>query len=70
MSRRPDEDLAYFEVVKVVAETELALLCNVEGTEAWVPKSLINVDKSEVREKGDVGRLVIPEWKADDLGLL
>lgn len=38
-----------------------------DGTEEWVPTSLIN-DDSEVYQVGDEGTLVVPEWFADEKG--
>jgi hypothetical protein len=41
------------------------------GNEGWVPHSLID-DESEITENSvpeEEGVLVIPKWKADELGL-
>ena len=57
--------------VKVKAKTELAILVvSEDGDEAWVPFSKI-LDGSEIDEDGDVGdegKLLIPEWLAEDRG--
>jgi hypothetical protein len=50
-----------------VRETDAALLVEYEGDEQWIPKKLIH-DDSEVYEEGHTGTLVIPEWKAEELG--
>ncbi|KKN72202.1 hypothetical protein LCGC14_0413390 [marine sediment metagenome] len=49
--------------VTVVRETDLALLCDIEGEEYWIPKSQIH-DDSEVYEDGTEGDLVISAWLA------
>jgi hypothetical protein len=45
-----------------------------DGTvQRWVPVALIDDTESEIRsgaEPGDAGLLVIPEWKAVELGLV
>jgi hypothetical protein len=54
----------------VVRKTTKALLLCYEGDEQWVPESLID-DDSEVWLKsaeGESGNLVIPLWKANQLG--
>ena len=64
---RPTVSLAV-EVVK--AETYLAILCLFEsGDELWIPKSQIH-DDSEVYAKDHSGELVIPEWLAEEKGLI
>ena len=61
-----------FEDVEVLATTDLALLCDIEGDEHWIPKSQIlnGGDLQDDAEKGDKGELVIPEWLAVDEGLV
>jgi len=47
------------------------LVVDGNGTEAWIPHSLID-DDSEIDKTSVVdeeGVLVIPQWKADDAGL-
>lgn len=53
------------EGVVVTKETGMAILIEVQGKEAWIPKSQIDED-SEVKEEGDSGILIIPLWLADD----
>ena len=54
--------------VTVVRETDLALLCDIEGEEHWIPKSQIH-DDSEVYEDDTEGDLVISAWLAKQKGL-
>ena len=53
----------------VVAETEKALLCDIDNTEYWIPKNCIS-DNSEVYQKGDSGTLVISYSFARKLKLI
>lgn len=62
-------DVHYFDDVLALRETEKGLLVQYEGEEFWVPKSQISSD-SEVSEKDDQGVLAIPEWLAEEKGLL
>lgn len=51
--------------VAVEVETEKALLVIFEdGTEKWVPKSVI-LEGSEVTEEGDEGTLRVKRWFAE-----
>ena len=50
------------------AETEKAILVEIEGEEYWMPKSQID-DDSEVYKKGQEGTLVITRWIAEQKGL-
>lgn len=50
--------------VKVLRETEKALLVLTnEDDEVWVPKSVVD-DDSEVFQKDDEGTLIVQEWFA------
>ena len=57
-----------FDDVEVIAETGLTLRCRIQGKEVvigvaqWLPGTT-------VRHAGDRGRLVLPRWAVDDLGL-
>jgi len=64
-----DRNSVEFSDVKAIAETEVALLCEVDGEEVWLPKSQVQ-DESEVWQKGDEGTLVVSEWIAKQKGLL
>lgn len=61
-------ELSYVLIDGVLKETEAAILIDVDGDEIWIPKSQIHED-SQVRELGDRGELVIPEWLAIEKGL-
>ncbi len=54
--------------VEVVAETNKALCCKIDGKDHWFPKSQIE-DETEVAKKGDKGKLVISDWIATEKGL-
>jgi len=58
--------------VEVVVHGEKAVKVSNGNIEVWIPYSLIDED-SEVHERTPVGvtaALVIPEWKALELGLV
>lgn len=58
------------EVVKVASKALLARPDEDEDKEGWIPFSLID-EESTVNEdsgEGDTGVLIIPQWKADELG--
>lgn len=54
-----------------IRETDKALLVQTEGEELWIPKSQIH-DDSEVfdAEDNNEGLLAIPEWLAEEKGIL
>lgn len=59
-----------FADVKVIAETEMAILVDFDDdVQHWVPRSQIHED-SEVQSKGDEGDLDVTAWWADKTGLL
>lgn len=51
-----------------IAETDLAILVDIEGEEFWIPKSQVH-DDSEVYQEGDEGLLVISKWIAEKEGI-
>ena len=53
----------------VEAETDLALLCNINEKTHWIPKSVVHED-SEVSSEGDTGTIVIMRWFAEKEGLV
>jgi hypothetical protein len=68
----PDADeneLMLFDGVRVVAERSRVLLCLIRDRKVWVQRSHVQ-EGSEVKTRGDRGRLVIPKWLAVDLDLL
>ena len=62
-------ETAEFENVKAIKETDLALLCEIDGEEYWIPKSQID-DESEVYAEDHEGTLVVTEWIAKEKGLV
>ena len=57
------------EDVKVLQETDKALLIDLEGEPVWVPKSCIDFEESDVERVGDEGILMVQEWWAEKEGL-
>jgi hypothetical protein len=55
--------------VSVEAETDLALLCNIDDKKHWIPKSVVHED-SEVSSEGDTGTIVLQRWFAEKEGLV
>jgi hypothetical protein len=64
-----DEEPVEFEDVRVKAETELAILCEIDGKEVWIPRSQVH-DDSEVSSQGDEGTLILARWFAEKEGLV
>lgn len=56
------------EDVKGIRETEMAVLCEIDGEEHWIPKSQID-DDSEVYEEDTEGTLIVSQWLADQKGI-
>ncbi len=54
--------------VTVVKSTDKALLVEVDGSEAWVPKSQLQQGGTitEESEPGAEGTLVVPRWLAEE----
>ena len=52
--------------VEVIATTDAALLCDIDGDEHWIPRKLIGGDSdvTDMATVGDAGLAVIPEWFA------
>lgn len=58
------------EDVRGIRKSEKALLCDIPGEgEMWIPQTQIH-DDSEVYQEGDVGKLVITKWIAEQKGLV
>ena len=57
----------YYETeARIVAATSMALLCDIDGEEFWIPKSLLS-EEGEVSghsDVGEIGMIMIPEWFA------
>ena len=58
-----------FHDVSVIATSDEALLCDIEGEEIWIPISQIT-DDSEVYKSGTSGTLIITDWLAAKKGLV
>lgn len=61
-----DEEPFYFEVTKVLRETQKALLVEsdeLNETEVWIPKSQIH-DNSEVWKSSQEGKMAVTQWLA------
>ncbi len=59
------------EVERVQATTDKALLCQIDGVDYWIPKSVI-LDGGDVHgasEEGTEGTILVTEWWAKDRGL-
>ena len=54
--------------MNVEAETDLALLCNIDDKKHWIP-SVVHED-SEVSSEGDTGTIVLQRWFAEKEGLV
>lgn len=62
----------YETYVEVVRATALALLCNIDGEEYWIPKSQIE-DDGEIgpdASPGDEGLITMSEWIAREKELI
>lgn len=66
-----DNETVEFSNVKVIHETEKAILVKIENVEenVWIPKTQIN-EYSEVFEMGTEGKLIVTEWIAKQKGLI
>jgi len=63
-----EENFVEIDGVKVVIETEKAILCLIHDEEVWVPKSQI-MEHSQVQGEGDEGFLSITKWFSEETGL-
>ena len=59
------EETVELEDVSVEAETDLALLYNIDDKKHWIPKSVVHED-SEVSSEGDTGTSVLQRWFAEE----
>ena len=57
------------EEVTCIAETDKAILVQVDGENCWVPKGQVH-DDSEVYAENHVGKLVVTAWFARKVGWL
>lgn len=65
-----EERTVSFDGVEVKAATDKALLCEIDGSEHWIPRSQIIEDGTEVADRGDTGTLVVTRWIATEKGLV
>ncbi len=63
-----DDAVSEFEAI-LVRTTAKAILVEIDGKEYWVPSSLVLDESEDLEQPGDIGRLVIPRWKAVEMGL-
>lgn len=66
-----DENSVRLEV-EVIKMHDASMLVEYEGEQEWIPYSLIEEESeiTEFSEEGDEGDLVIPRWKAEDVGFV
>jgi len=64
-----EERTIAFENVRVIRVTDMALLCNIDGEEVWVPQSQIDVD-SEAYALDTEGTLIVTRWWVTQKGLV
>lgn len=59
-----------YDCVEVLKETDRAWLCNVDGSEVWIPKSQL-LDGSDDLHDGtdDAFTIVVPMWLAVEKGI-
>jgi len=63
----PDDPFT-IETAEVISEGRRASLCRVDERGLWIPNDRI-LPGSEIRNNGDRGRLLVPRWLAEHLGL-
>lgn len=61
-------DIVELESVEAMSETASGLLCSIRGERFPIPLRFV-LAESEVRKPGDKGKLVIPGWMLESLGL-
>jgi hypothetical protein len=64
------DDVARFDVETVEAESEKAILVEIEGEKVWVPKSQISDDSEVYSKASGGGELVVTRWWAEKKGLV
>lgn len=64
------DDSVRFESAEAIQETDMALLCRIEGEDPiWIPKSVIHDDSEVYSMKSNTGCLVLLKWWAEERGL-
>lgn len=64
------DDTTTFDVDAVEAESEKAILVEIEGEKVWVPKSQIHDDSEVYSKASGGGELVVSTWWATKKGLV
>lgn len=64
------EDTLSFEVDQVEAESDKAILVEIDGVKHWVPKSQIHDDSEVYSKASGGGTLIVTGWWAEQKGLL
>lgn len=64
------EYTASFDVETVEAESEKAILVEIEGEKVWVPKSQIHEDSEVYSKESGGGTLIVTTWWATQKGLV
>jgi len=59
-----------FEVERIEAETDKAILVDFDGEKTWVPKSQIHDDSEVWSKENDSGTLIVTRWWATKNGLV
>ena len=59
-----------FEDVTTERTTPKALLLKIDGKTCWIPRSQIHDDSEVYDEHNCEGKLVIPQWLAEENGLV
>ncbi len=62
-------DTVSFDVDDVEAESEKAILVDIDGEKTWVPKSQISEDSEVYSKKSGGGELIVTRWWAEQRGL-
>ncbi len=52
-----------------ISETDLAILVDIDGDEVWLPKSQIEMSDGSL-DAGDLIEIDVPDWLAEEKGLL
>jgi hypothetical protein len=63
------DETVSFDVDQVEAESDKAILVEIDGVKHWVPKSQIHDDSEVYSEKSGGGELIVTRWWAEQRGL-
>ena len=66
---RVNDDLPVTLSGRLLREGGMAILCEIDGQQVWVPRSQLLVGTT-VQRVGDHGQIVIPRWLAINLQLI